>query len=143
MKKIHSLKIIIMKTLFRFNLRYFIISILLLIIEIGIALYAHDDIIRPYFGDYLVVILMYCFMRSICSISALKTAVFVLILSYFIEIMQYFNWVHLLHLDDSTIANIVMGNYFAWMDLLMYTLGILTVVLLEKLIQKRKITSLS
>ncbi|MBD3748473.1 MAG: DUF2809 domain-containing protein [Sphingobacteriales bacterium] len=132
-----------MKILFRFNLKYFILSMLLLITEIMIALYAHDDIIRPYFGDYLVVILMYCFMKSFCSLSVLKTSIFVLILSYLIETMQYFNWVHLLHLDDSTLARILVGNYFAWMDLLMYTLRVLTVLLLEKLIQKKKTVSFS
>lgn len=129
--------------MFKFHLKYFLGFLVLFVMEILIAKYAHDDIIRPYFGDYLVVILMYCFMRSFRSISVLKTAIFVLLLSYFVETMQYFNWVHLLHLDDSTIANIVMGNYFAWMDLLMYTLGILTVILLEKLIQKKKVASLS
>lgn len=128
-----------MKIQFKFNLTYFILSMLLLLSEIMIAMYAHDDIIRPFFGDYLVVILMYCFIKSFISLSVLKCSIFVLMLSYFIEIMQYFNWVHLLHLDDFTLARIVMGNYFAWMDLLMYTLGILTVIVLEKLIQKKKI----
>lgn len=139
MNSFHSLKIIIIKSLFKFNSKYFILSILLLITEIMIALYAHDSIIRPFFGDYLVVILMYCFVKSFFSLPILKTSIFVLILSYFVEIMQYFNWVHLLRLDDSTIAKIIMGNYFAWIDLLMYTLGILTVVLSEKLIQKKTI----
>ena len=35
--------------------RYFVIFLLLLIIEVLIALYVHDDFIRPYIGDVLVI----------------------------------------------------------------------------------------
>ena len=38
-------------------------SIIVFIIELIIALYVHDRIIRPYIGDMLVVVLVYCFVR--------------------------------------------------------------------------------
>jgi hypothetical protein len=46
--------------MFRFNLRYALLSVLLLGIEIFIGACLHDSIIRPYGGDFLVVILLYC-----------------------------------------------------------------------------------
>jgi hypothetical protein len=42
----------------RFHLRYFLLSVLLLGVEIFIGAYMHDDIIRPYGSDFLVVILI-------------------------------------------------------------------------------------
>ena len=40
---------------------YLAASIIVFIIELIIALYVHDRIIRPYIGDMLVVVLVYCF----------------------------------------------------------------------------------
>lgn len=42
---------------------YAAITVLLLLIEVLIALYIHDSIIRPYTGDVLVVIVIYTFIR--------------------------------------------------------------------------------
>lgn len=39
---------------------YLAASIIVFIIELIIALYVHDRIIRPYIGDMLVVVLVYC-----------------------------------------------------------------------------------
>ena len=40
----------------RFNKTYFLLTILLFCTEVIIALFVHDNFIRPYFGDVLVVI---------------------------------------------------------------------------------------
>ena len=116
-----------------FNKAYFILTIFLFITEVLIALYVHDDIIRPYFGDLLVVILLYCFVKSFLNWSTLTTALSVLAFSYLIETLQYFNIVQHLGLGDSTIANVVIGNYFTWVDILAYTLGVLVVLGIEKI----------
>ncbi|MDB5012957.1 MAG: hypothetical protein JWQ25_1159 [Daejeonella sp.] len=57
----------------------------------------------------------------------------VLVFSYLVETLQYFRIVHHLGLDHSENANILIGNYFTWVDMLAYTLGIAFVVLTEKL----------
>jgi hypothetical protein len=123
--------------MFQFNRNYFILTILLFLTEIAIAIYVHDDFIRPYFGDFLVVILLYCFVKSFVKVSVLIAASFVLIFSFGIEIAQYFNMVEKLGLQHSKIARVVLGNSFAWMDLLAYVLGILTVIGIETLRLKR------
>lgn len=38
-------------------------TVLLTIIEVLIALYVHDDFVRPYVGDVLAVIAVYCAVR--------------------------------------------------------------------------------
>lgn len=119
--------------MFHFNRNYFILTILLFLIEIAIALYLHDTFIRPYFGDFLVVILLYCFLKSFLNLSVWIAAGLVLVFSFTIEIAQYFNMVEKLGLQDYKIATVVLGNSFAWMDLLAYVIGILTVISFEKI----------
>jgi hypothetical protein len=124
--------------MFQFNRNYFLLTILLFLTEIAIAIYVHDDFLRPYFGDFLVVILLYCFVKSFVKVSVLVAASLVLIFSFGIEIAQHFNMVEKLGLQHSKIARVVLGNSFAWMDLLAYVLGILTVIGIETLHLKRK-----
>jgi hypothetical protein len=117
---------------FRFNKTYFLLAVLLFVIEVLIALYMHDRIIRPYIGDLLVVILLYCFVRAFVNISPVKIAIGVLLFSYLIEVLQYLKLVKLLGLQNSRIANVVFGNLFEWIDLVAYTVGIIIVLAIEK-----------
>ena len=117
---------------------YFIATVLLFLIELFIALYIHDDFIRPYFGDFLVVILLYCFFRALFNFSVLHTAIFVLLFAYFIEALQYFKIVEILHLQKYKIARVVIGTSFAWVDILAYTLGVICVLGIEQLVQKKQ-----
>jgi hypothetical protein len=114
-----------------FNRRYFLFAILLFIIEILIALYAHDPIIRPYVGDFLVVILLYCLVKAFLNIPAMQAALAVLLFSYIIETLQYFNLVHRLGFGHSKLATIIIGSSFEWIDLVAYTAGIAIVIVIE------------
>ena len=118
--------------MFRFHRKYFLLAILLFFVEVLIAVYMHDQIIRPYVGDLLVVILLYCFLKSFVKVSVVKAAIFVLLFSYLIEFLQYLNLIKFLGLQKSRFANIILGNYFEWIDLVAYTLGIVIVLLIEK-----------
>jgi hypothetical protein len=51
--------------------------------------------------------------------------------------MQYFNAIEKLGLQHSEIAKTILGNSFAWIDLLAYIMGILTVIRFEKLILRQ------
>jgi hypothetical protein len=119
-----------MKERFQFHPYYFIATVLLFLIEVLIAIYVDDNFIRPYGGDYLVVILLFCFIKTFIKISTPLAALGVLLFAYVIETLQYFDLVGKLGLKHSRIANIVIGNSFAWMDMLAYTLGIMTIVII-------------
>ncbi|PWV50394.1 DUF2809 domain-containing protein [Chitinophaga sp. S165] len=123
----------------RFNWLYFLLALLIFAIEVLIAVYLHDGFIRPYVGDFLVVILIYCFVRSFVQAPMIQVALAVLAFSYLVETLQYFKVVKLLGLEHSRTANIVIGNYFTWTDILSYTLGIGFTILAEKLITGNKI----
>lgn len=116
-----------------FSWLYFSLFVLIFVVEILIAAYLHDGFIRPYAGDFLVVILIYCFVRSFLQAPVVPVAIAVLIFSYLVETLQYFNVVKLLGLEHSRIANIVIGNHFTWADILAYTLGIGFIILIEKI----------
>ncbi len=111
---------------------FLVIAFILFVIEVLIALYVRDSIIRPYVGDFLVVIMLYCFVRAFIKTSPWKIAVAVLIFSYTIETLQYFKIVDRLGLTNIPIAKTIIGYGFEWLDILAYTLGIVTVLILEK-----------
>ncbi len=115
----------------QFNWRYFLIATLLFITEVFIAMFVHDQFIRPYFGDFLVVMLVYCFVKSFLNTPFLKTAIAVLVFSFAIEVLQYINIVNKIGLGHSTLAKTVIGTSFEWLDLIAYTLGIVFVIYVE------------
>lgn len=124
--------------MFTFQLRYFILAILLFVIEVLIAVFVDDNFIRPYFGDFLVVILLYCFLKTFWNISVKMTALFVLLFAFTIEVLQYLKFVKFVGLQDSKVANVVLGNSFAWSDIIAYTLGVLAVLAVEFLASTEK-----
>jgi hypothetical protein len=118
---------------FKFSAFYFICFVLLFIAEVIIGLYMHDAFIRPYGGDFLVVILIYCFVKSFFNAPVTPTAIAVLLFAYTVEISQYFHLVNALGLERSGLAKALLGTSFSFTDLLMYTLGIATVLIFERL----------
>jgi hypothetical protein len=122
-----------MKLKLGFHKWYFALTLVLLAIEFIIGADFHDTIIRPYGGDFLVVILIYCFVRSFLNTPPVTTAIAVLILSYAVEISQYFHLVAQLGLAHSHVAKILLGTSFSFTDILAYTLGIITVLIVEHL----------
>jgi hypothetical protein len=125
-----------------FNKNYFGLAILFFCIEVLIALFVNDSFIRPYLGDVLVVILIYCFLKSFLQLPVLTVALFVLIFSFTIEFLQFINIVEKLHLEKSKIARTVIGTSFSWIDLLTYIVGIAIVLVVEKYWFKKEITTL-
>ena len=126
-----------------FNKSYFLAAFILFIVEVLIALYVHDQIVRPYIGDFLFVILLYCFLKAFIDADTVKVAVGVLAFSYLIEFLQYLDLIAFLGLQKSRLANVVLGNYFEWIDIVAYTLGVAAVVSFESIrkYNRKRLTS--
>jgi hypothetical protein len=122
-----------------FNKNYFGFAILIFFIEVLIALFVNDSFIRPYLGDVLVVILIYCFLKSFLKLPVITVAIFVLFFSFAIEFLQFLNIVEKLHLEKSKLARTVIGTSFSWIDLLTYIAGIVIVIVVEKYRLKKEI----
>jgi hypothetical protein len=119
--------------LFKFNKRYYLWAVLLLITEVLIALHLHYSFIRPFGGDVLVVILLYCMLKSVVVVKVNTAAVIVLLTAYTIEALQYFNIVYVLGWGNSSLARTIIGTTFTWSDILAYTTGIIMALLTERI----------
>jgi hypothetical protein len=116
----------------RCNKSYLTFALLLFIAEVMIALFVHDTFIRPWGGDFLVVILLYCSLRGFIHTSVLMAAGIVLLFSFLIETLQFFQIVKILGLESNVVASVVLGTHFSWSDMIAYTLGIAFVLVIEK-----------
>jgi hypothetical protein len=125
----------------KFNPTYFLLAVALFTIEAAIAAYMDDTFVRPYFGDLLVVILIYCTIKSFIDSAPIKTAVAVFIFACLIEVSQYYHLVQLLGWGRSSTATTVMGTFFSFVDILMYALGTLVIIGAEKYFDKNLINT--
>jgi len=107
----------------KINIKYLIAFIILFLIELGIALFINDRIIRPYIGDILVIILMYTFIRSFIKKPIRFLPIYLFIFATFVEVMQYFNILEVMSLQDNKILSIIFGNTFDIQDILCYLIG--------------------
>lgn len=116
-----------------FQKSYFFAALLLFLLLVFIAVYVTDDLIRPYGGDVLVVIFLYCLLKSFLKISVRNAILGVLVFAFLIEGLQALNLIEWLGLQENAIASTVLGNHFDFVDLLLYLLGGGIVWMLEKL----------
>lgn len=123
----------------RFSPTYFVLFLVLLLVEILIALYVRDSFIRPYGGDVLVVILIYAFSRSFVKWHWLPMAVAMLLVAFAVELSQYFHLIRLLNLQDKTWAHWVLGSSYHWLDLVAYFAGFALIVVGELIHKRAKI----
>ncbi len=118
--------------MFTFKKNYLIITIILFVIEVLIALYIKDNFIRPYGGDFLVVILIYCFLRTFLKFPPFNIAIATLLFAYAVEIGQYFKLVEILGLEGIRLAEIIIGTGYSNYDMLAYTLGVIVVYFIDR-----------
>lgn len=122
---------------------YFLGFILLLIIEVGIALFVHDNIIRPFVGDLLVVLLVYCFVMTILKLTTTSikikiVALGVLVFAFCVEALQATELLHELGLSKNRLATVVLGSTFDWWDLVAYVAGTAVILMLENLLSLKE-----
>jgi Protein of unknown function (DUF2809) len=122
--------------MFQFNLKYLLFTIILFLTELVIALFIKNTVIRPFVGDVLVVALVYCFLRIFLQIDYRKLAVAVLLFAFTIEILQYFDYVKLLGLENNRVLSVAMGRTFEWLDFVAYFAGLLLIILFESIAEK-------
>lgn len=113
----------------KFNIKYFFLTVFLFIVEVLIAsVWKENVFVRSYLGDVIVVILIYTFILSFFKIkNRTKLILGVFVFSVLIEILQYFKIADILGLKPGSIAAIVVGNSFSWIDILCYGIGCLLI----------------
>ena len=113
----------------QFNLIYFNCFIFLLLTEIAIAVFLKGGFIRHTFGDYLVVILLYSFLKSFVSTPNNTLACITIIIAYSVELIQLTPFLKKIGLENHSLANLIFGHTFSFTDLLAYTFGYLTILI--------------
>ena len=106
------------------RLPYIIIFIIIFVVETLIALFVHDDFVRPYIGDVIVMWAVYCLAQIILGgkYGSYKVAVGSLIFAFMVEILQKFHIADVLSVENP-ILRTVIGTSYAAADLLCYLAG--------------------
>lgn len=116
----------------KMRIRYAGITVILFLVEVMIALFIHDDFIRPYIGDVLVTVLIYTFLRILIPEGVKLLPLYVFIFATSVEVLQYFDIVEVLGLSDNRFFSILIGSVFDEKDIVCYGVGCVLVVLGEK-----------
>lgn len=116
----------------QFNKYYLGLAHFLFLVELAIAFTLKTGFIRHTFGDYLVVILLYAIIRGCTNMSVWASSLVVLLIAFAIEFLQLTPFLAYFNLQHSYTAKLIFGSTFQFTDLVAYTLGIVTVMLIEK-----------
>lgn len=114
-------------------------SVLLLIIEIIIGIYAKGWI-RGYLGDVLVVILIYTIFRTIIPDKPVKWYILpsaILVFAFSVELLQLWGFCDKFGITNRPLR-IIIGTGFSIADLLCYTIGVIPCYISEYLIHMNK-----
>ncbi|WP_440069666.1 DUF2809 domain-containing protein [Tenacibaculum discolor] len=125
----------------KFNLKNFLVFAFLLLLEIAIA--NTSGFIRHTFGDFLVVILLFYLVKTFFNPSNKTVAISVLMFAYIVEFLQLTPLLEFLGLENNRLAIIIFGATFSIGDLIAYTLGVGTILLLEKILTHKLSSNLS
>ncbi|HBY21542.1 MAG: hypothetical protein A2Y24_06110 [Clostridiales bacterium GWE2_32_10] len=122
----------------KINKIYMGIFLILVVVEVMIALFVHDTIIRPYIGDVLIVFLMYSFIRGIVEKQIKLLPLYLFIFSTLVELAQYFQIVKMLNLQENKLFSIIIGARFDIKDILCYLVASIVLFVWEKMDKNEK-----
>ena len=97
-------------------------------IEVLIALFVHDEFVRPYLGDVLAVVCVYFFARIFLHNKPRYLSIYVTAFAFAVELVQLTPLSEHLPLPLS----VIVGGTFDFKDLLCYLVGGAVCFLLDK-----------
>lgn len=116
----------------QFDRRYAALTLALLLVEIAIALFVRDAIVRPYVGDALAVVLVYAGLRTTTRLRVVAATLLALLTAIVIEFGQYFRLLDQLGLAGNRWARTILGSGFDPQDFIAYASGAVIVLLIER-----------
>ena len=121
----------------RKRLFYAIVFLFLLVVEILIALFVHDRFVRPYVGDMIVVVVVYCFVRMGIPERFRLMSLWVFLFAVCVEVLQYFRIVEVLGVENNAFLRTLIGTSFSWEDILCYAVGCVALAAWEVYLYKK------
>ena len=120
----------------KLRIAYLIAFLTLLCIELLIGAFVHDAFVRPYLGDVLVVILIYCLIRIVKPTGMKFLPLYVFIFALVVELLQLVKIVDLLGIPRDSIVAIMVGTSFSFIDIICYAVGCGITYITELIIKK-------
>jgi hypothetical protein len=117
-----------MMSILHFDKKFFLLFLILFGLETFIALYIHDQLVRPLLGDFLVIILVFALFGTFTQGSVTVLTLSALAFCYLVEYGQYHHILHQVALDRYRWLRIAFGTSFDMRDLLAYTLGAVAIL---------------
>lgn len=118
---------------------YAVVFLILTVIEVLIALFVRDRFIRPYVGDMIVVVVVYCFVRIWIPERVRLMPLWVFLFAVCVEVLQYFRIVEVLGVENNTFLRTLIGTSFAWEDILCYAVGCVVLAVWERYLYQSRI----
>ena len=122
---------------FRKRLIFLAVFVFLFFVEVLIALYVHDDFVRPYVGDMIVTVVVWAFARIVFPDRFKLMSLYVMIFAILVEVGQYFNYVDLLGITNPILVT-MMGTSFAWADIACYAVGCIVAAVAGYIMLRKK-----
>ena len=119
------------------RLGYMLATLILLGIEVCIALFVRDAVVRPYVGDMLVVVVVYTFVRIFVPEKVRFLPLYVFLFAALVEGLQAVHIVELLGLSVYPFFSILIGATFDGKDIICYAVGCILLGGYEILKRKR------
>lgn len=116
----------------KFNPQYFIVFIVLLLVEVFIGVCIRDAFIRPFVGDVLSVCVLFSMVRVFYTGNGVNLGIGLLLFAFGVEFAQFFKLASLLNLEKGSIPYVMLGATFDPLDLLAYILGTVLNISLDK-----------
>lgn len=114
----------------RARLIYAAVFAVLFAVEIIIGLYVHDQFVRPYIGDMLVVVLLWALVRIIIPFRAVWLSGAIYVFAVLVELSQMIPLVDFLEIENRLIR-VLMGTSFAVGDLFAYAAGCIVTAIVD------------
>ena len=110
----------------------------LLLVEILIGLYVHDNIVRPYIGDVLVTTLLCCLIRTASPKRVPVLPIFIFLFATLVEFAQYLEIAKILRVENNPLLSTLIGTSFSFIDILCYGIGCLIFWVIEKVLNGKE-----
>ena len=105
----------------KLRLIYAAAFVVLLGLEVCIALFVHDSIVRPYVGDMLVTVVVYCAVRIVLPDRFVPLSAAVFVFAAAVELVQLTGLSELF--PEGGLIATVLGSTFDPKDLVCYAVG--------------------
>ena len=112
---------------------YLIAALALMAVEILIGVFVRDNFVRPYVGDVLVVVLIYCAIRVVFPKGVKLLPIYVFAFALIVELLQLIRIVDLLGIPHDSIVAILIGTSFSFIDIICYAVGCVFTLITELL----------